>query len=84
VEYLLRCYEYAFYLLEYRRFSVYSLTFLRLFYTESELKFVWMSRSEALTGMPVCQLEYGIVNLNPVSASKETRHYSLLWELYET
>jgi hypothetical protein len=53
VEYLFRCYEYAFYLLEYQCFSVYSLTFLRLFYTESELKFVWMSRSEVLTGMTV-------------------------------
>jgi len=33
--------------------SVYSLTSFRLFDTESELKFVWMSRSEVLTGMTV-------------------------------
>jgi hypothetical protein len=53
VEYLFRCYEYALYLLEYRCFSVYSLSSLHLFDTESELKFVWMSRSEVLLSMTV-------------------------------
>lgn len=52
-EYLFRCYEYARYLLEFLCFSVCSLTSLRLFDIESELKFVWMSRSDVLTGMTV-------------------------------
>jgi len=52
-KYLFRYYEYALYLVEFLCFSVCSLTPLRLFDTESELKFVWMSRSDVLTGMTV-------------------------------